>query len=54
MALPIKPTPELHGKEARAFEERIKAGRKTPLKVTTPPSLENARRAVFACASQPK
>ncbi len=36
MALPIASTPTLYGKEARAFEARVKAGLGSPLKITTP------------------
>jgi len=47
MALPIRPTPELRGKAAEDFERKVSEGLKRPLKVSTPPSLDRARKAVF-------
>ncbi len=48
MARPIKPTPILVNKDAREFENRVERGREQPLKVTTAPSLDKAKKAVFA------
>jgi len=43
MALPIKPTPVLYGKEARDFERLVQENLHKPVKVSSPPSLEAAK-----------
>jgi len=43
----------LRGKEATAFECRLSEQRETPLKVTRPPSLEAAKKAVFGVGKLP-
>ena len=52
MAIPIRPTPVLKGREATAFERRLSGQHAMPLKVTCAPSLEAAREAVFGSRKQ--
>jgi len=53
MAMPINPTPVLRDKEATAFERRLSEQREAPLKVTRPPNLEAAKKAVFGAGKLP-
>ncbi len=52
MAMPIKPTPELTGKEATKFEKTITANLSAPLKVNCAPSLAKAKASVFKSAKK--
>jgi len=43
MAMPIKPTPTLYGKDADNFLRMVEDGHAKPLKKTAAPCLDNAR-----------
>ena len=52
MAIPIKPTPELTGKESTKFENNVTANLDAPLKVSCAPSLAKAKASIFKSGKQ--
>lgn len=44
MAMPIKPTPVLRGREAHRFLKQVEENRNKPLKNTATPCLEAAKK----------
>ena len=50
MALPIRPTPILKGREAIKFDERIKKDLQRPTRLVPTPKLEEARKLVIEYA----
>lgn len=52
MALPIKPTPYLKGKDAEKFEDKILQGLKNPTGYIATPKLNRAKRKLSEYASR--